>query len=302
MKNRYCIFQKGVPLMLFGAACIFSFSSCVKDTGPVEDYSQSPPVISFQCNGQGSNSQSVGVLGTSSEANPSLDSVEVSLGTANLYLSAPVTVTIAPDQGTLDNYNQAHGTSYTILPSADYTIQDNGTIVIAPGKNLVNFAVSFFGSGIDFSQGYALPLLITQAKGGGSVVATNLNYFILIVTPANQYSGNYSAAGTRTLYAGPTISSGVAASSAVGGTVPMSYVNDSTSEVQLADLAGDFMDLTVHGDGSVTVGPTTNSDPTFASLANNGPCTYSAGVFSLNYLYYNGSGNIRTITETLTKQ
>jgi hypothetical protein len=297
---KFLINTKAITLGLMGSG-ILLFSSCLKDTGPVQDYSTSPPVISFQTDGQGGTSTSVAVLGTSSSSSPVVDSVEVSLGAARLYLSTPVQVSVSAPQASLDAYNAANGTSYILLPAADYAIQNNGTVTMPAGKNLINFGVSFYGSSIDFSQSYALPLTITGATGGGSVVASNLNVYVLVITPANAYSGNYTAAGTRTLYAGATVASGVAGQASIGGTVTMSFVSNTVSEVQLGDLTADFMDLTVNPDNSVTVGPA-SSGATFASLANDGTCTYdpSTGIFTLAYKYYNGSGNLRHIDETLT--
>jgi len=179
-----------ITLGLMGSA-ILLFSSCLKDTGPVQDFSTSAPVISFQTDGQGGTSTSVAVLGTSSQTSPAVDSVEVSLGVASLYLKTSVQVSVSAPQASLDAYNAANGTSYILLPAADYSIQNSGTVTIPSGKNLINFGVSFFGSSIDFTQSYALPLTITGATGGGSVVASNLNVYVLIITPANQYSGNY---------------------------------------------------------------------------------------------------------------
>jgi hypothetical protein len=291
-----------ITLGLLGSGMLL-FSSCLKDTGPVQDYSGSAPVISFQTNGQGATSTSVAVLGNSSQGSPAVDSVEVSLGAASLYLSTPVQVSVSAQQASLDAYNAANGTNYVLLPAADYAIQNNGTITIPPGKNLVNFSVSFYGSSIDFTQSYALPLTITGATGGGSVVASNLNVYVLIITPANAYSGNYNASGLRTLYAGPTTASGVAGTSGISGTVALTYVSTSTSQTQLADLTADVMDLTVNPDNSVTVGPG-SSGATFASLANDGTCTYdpATGTFTLAYKYYNGSGNLRHIDEVLVFQ
>jgi len=291
-----------ITLGLMGSA-ILLFSSCLKDTGPVQDFSTSAPVISFQTDGQGGTSTSVAVLGTSSQTSPAVDSVEVSLGVASLYLKTSVQVSVSAPQASLDAYNAANGTSYILLPAADYSIQNSGTVTIPSGKNLINFGVSFFGSSIDFTQSYALPLTITGAIGGGSVVASNLNVYVLIITPANQYSGNYTASGTRTLYAGATVASGVAGTASIAGTVTMTYVTNTTSQTQLADLTADFMDLTVNPDNSVTVGQATSGN-SFANLANNGSCTFdpSTGIFTLSYLYYNGSGNLREITETLTPQ
>ena len=278
-------------------------TACLKDTGPVQDFSQSPPVVSFQADGQGDNFSSVAVLGTSSSSSPAVDSFEISLGVASLYLSTPVKVTISAVQSTLDSFNNANGTSFALLPSSAYSIQGGGAITIPAGKNLVNFAVSFFGASIDFTQQYALPLTITAASGGNSIVASNLKSYVAIITPANIYSGNYTASGARILYNGATVASGVAATSSIGGTVAMTYVSATTSTVQLGDLTTDFMDLTVNPDNSVTVGPA-SSGATFANLANDGTCTYNPGTktFTLAYKYYNGSGNLRHIDETLVAQ
>ena len=306
MKRKLIINHQRIQMMIAAVVISLTLSSCLKDTGPIQDFSQSPPVVSFQGNGQGSNSQSVAILASSTQNSPSVDSVELSLGTPSITLGSDVKVTITANQSALDTYNAANGTNYTMLPSSDYAIGNGGAITIPHGKNLANFAVQFFGSGIDFTQSYAVPLLISSASGGGSIVASNLNYFILIVTPANLYSGNYTAAGTRHLWVGGTVGTS-AGSAAIGGTVTMSFVDDSTSEVQLADLTADAMNLTVHSNNSVTVGPATSGAPTFASLANypaGGPSTYdpAAHVFTLNYQYINGAGNLRTINETLTLQ
>ena len=79
---------------------IFAFSSCLKDQGPVQDFSQSPPVISFQGNGQGTNFSAISVLPTTTQSNPLVDSIGVSLGVSSLYLSKSVDVTVTADQAT----------------------------------------------------------------------------------------------------------------------------------------------------------------------------------------------------------
>jgi hypothetical protein len=177
---KFLINTKAITLGLMGSG-ILLFSSCLKDTGPVEDFSTSPPVISFQTDGQGGTSINVTVSKMSNQSTPSVDSVELSLGVASLYLSMPVTVSVASQQATLDAYNAANGTTYVLLPAADYAIQNSGSETIPAGKNLQNFGVSFFGSSIDTTQSYALPLTITAASGGGSIVASNLNQFVLII-------------------------------------------------------------------------------------------------------------------------
>jgi hypothetical protein len=177
---KFLINTKAITLGLMGSG-ILLFSSCLKDTGPVEDFSTSPPVISFQTDGQGGTYANVTVSKTSSQSTPSVDSVELSLGVASLYLKMPVAVSVASQQATLDAFNAANGTNFVLLPAADYALQNNGSETIPAGKNLQNFGVSFYGSSIDTTQSYALPLTITAASGGGSIVASNLNQYVLII-------------------------------------------------------------------------------------------------------------------------
>jgi hypothetical protein len=177
---KFLINTKTITLGLMGSG-ILLFSSCLKDTGPVQDYSTSPPVISFQTDGQGGTSENVTVSMTSSQGSPSIDSVELSLGVAKLYLATAVQVSVSAQQASLDAYNAANGTNLVLLPAADYAIQNNGTETIPAGKNLASFGVSFYGSSIGTTQTYALPLTITAASGGGSIVASNLNVYVLII-------------------------------------------------------------------------------------------------------------------------
>jgi hypothetical protein len=178
---KFHINTKTIILGLMGSG-ILLFTSCLKDTGPVQDFSTSAPVISFQTDGQGTDSVDVTVPVSSSQGSPSVDSIELSLGVAKLFLSSPVQVSVSSPQASLDAFNAANGTSYVLLPAADYALQNNGTESIPAGKNLQNFGVSFYGSSIGTTQTYALPLTITGASGGGSVVASNLNVYVLVVS------------------------------------------------------------------------------------------------------------------------
>src|ERR1700680_192203 len=101
---------------------IFAFSSCLKDQGPVQDFSQSPPVISFQGNGQGTNFSAISVLPTTPQSNPLVDTVGVSLRVSSLYLSKSVDLTVTADQASLDPYTSANNTPYALLNSSAYVL------------------------------------------------------------------------------------------------------------------------------------------------------------------------------------
>ncbi|HEV3250792.1 MAG TPA: DUF1735 domain-containing protein, partial [Puia sp.] len=201
------IIIKKLGLIAVVGSGIFSFSSCLKDLGPVQDYSQSPPVISFQGNGQGTNFSAISVLPTTTQANPLVDSIGVSLGVSSLYLSKPVDVTVTADQASLDTYNGANNTNYTLLNPNAYALANAGIWTIPAGKNLRYFNVSLIGANIDFTKSNALALKISNAPG--TTIASNLNTYVLIINLKSLFENDYDISGTRTRYNGATVGSGV---------------------------------------------------------------------------------------------
>jgi hypothetical protein len=169
---------------------ISSLSSCLKNTGPVEDFSQSPALVSFQYTGDQAHALVTSILpGTSDSVG-----VEVTLSTANLTLSSPVTVTLALDQAGLDAYNAANGTTYTMLDPADYTTPANMQVTIPAGQQIVPFVLHINESLIDFSTDPALAFKIASVTGGATI-ATNLSSIILPIKLRNPYEGTYAVTG-----------------------------------------------------------------------------------------------------------
>ncbi len=180
---------------------ISSLSSCLKNTGPVEDFSQSPALVSFQYTGSQAEPFVEAIL-----PNPG-DSIamEVTLSVASLTLTSPVTVTVALDQATLDAYNadastNTYPTVYTMLPTTQYTltgIGSDGSVTINPGQQIVTVMIHVAGDQVDFSKDNALAFKITDAKG--ATIASNLNSIVFLFTLKNIYDGHYTINATSTL-------------------------------------------------------------------------------------------------------
>lgn len=286
---------------LLGVAVLL-FSSCLKNNGPVQDFSQSPALVSIQGDGQYSGifvaNQSVLPVG------PAGMNVEVALSVPSLTISSPVTATLIVDQATLDQYKATNSDSARLLLPADqYQIANGGSITISPGQHLVKDSITIFGNKIDFTKDYAIPLLLTNGKG--AKIPDNLKQEVILIKLKSIYEDTYNLSGSRILYNGATTGSGVAATVAISGSAMFSTVSPNVVDGQLADL-GLQMSLQVNPDNSVTVLPSlANPANTFASLANDGPAsTYNpaTNTFTLHYRYFNSSGNLRHIDEVLVGQ
>ena len=146
---------------------------------------------------------------------------------------------------------------------------------------------------------YAIGLTIQQVSEGE--ISTLYKDILIEIKVKNDYEGLYHSTGERILYAGPTVASGIANTVQIDDDKYLYTVDQTTVETDVADLIGGaWMFLQVNpATNNVTVAPSTLS-PTFL-LSNNGPCIYDpvTKTFSLHYKYFNASGNLRVITETI---
>jgi hypothetical protein len=300
MKITFFINRRVIPIAL-AVAGTMALSSCLKDKGPIQDFSQTPALVSIQGDGQYSGifvaTQSVLAVPT-----PATAVVEVTLSVPSLTLSTPVTATLSVDQATLTAYNAANSDNRTMLPAGDYLIPNNGAVTINPGQQIIKDTLLFYGNKIDFTQNNALALLLTNAKG--AQIPTNLNSEVILIKLKSIYEGNYALSGTRTRYNGGTVGSGVAGTSAITGKAFFGTVTPNTIDGQLGDLTSQ-MSLQVNPDNTVTVLPSiSNPGNSFSSVANDGPCTYNPATktFTLSYKYFNASNNLRHIDEVMVLQ
>jgi len=200
----------------------------------------------------------------------------------------------------ISDYNTANGTAFAPLPTSAYTITSNELTLTssARGKKI---PIKLLPSAIT-GGAYALGLTISSSSYGE--ISSVAHDVLVVVQVKNDYEGLYHATGQRTLYNGPTEASGIASVFAIDDDKYIYTIDQTTSETDVADLIGSaWMFLTVNpSTNDVTVSPSTVS-PTFA-LSNNGSCTYdpTTKTFSLHYKYFNASGNLRVITETIVGQ
>ncbi len=109
-------------------------------------------------------------------------------------LNKPVTVTLAVQQSAVDAYNTANSTSFTLLPSADYSVPSL-TVTIPAGKREVIVPISINTSLVDPSGLFILPFTIVS---GGGVQVSNYNSILYQVQAKNIYDGTYVVTGTLT--------------------------------------------------------------------------------------------------------
>src|SRR5450755_2906725 len=203
---------------------ISSLSSCLKDSGPVQDFSKSPALVSFQYKGSGPIDMVTSIpVGTNDSVG-----VELTLSASSQILSTPVVATLALDPDSLTAYNAANGTSYTMLDPADYTVPANSQVTIPAGKQIVPFAIHINESLIDFSTD---PILIFKiASATGATIASNLAVIVLPIKLKNPYEGSYTVTGYFVHPAAPR---------AINATKTLSTVSAIRSEGQVGDLGGD---------------------------------------------------------------
>lgn len=186
---------------------------------------------------------------------------------------------------------------YSVLPSSAYSI-NNLDYTFTPENKKTNVRIRVNPSAV-VGGNYAIGLSIMEVSNGE---ISGLGKDILIeVKVKNDYEGEYHATGERILYNGSNVGSGIAAQAEIDDDKYLYTVDENTVETDVADLIGQgYMFLEVDPvTFDVTVKPSTIG-PTFL-LSNNGPCKYNPATrtFTLNYKYFNASGNLRTITETI---
>jgi Domain of unknown function (DUF1735)/Domain of unknown function (DUF4361) len=210
--------------------------------------------------------------------------------------SGDIKIDIVKDNSLIDAYNAFNGTAFDPLPVSagnlavtSYTVSSSKKTVkvrlrVKPSELLGNF--------------YAIAFRITTASQGE--VSKMRNVYITELKVKNAYEADYDSEGVRTSHGGPT------PAAPVTGTFPWSFVktlatvNANTCELETADGV-DLMYLIVNPDNSVTI---TDSPNGGFITANDGPCTYNPAsrTFTLNYKYFNSSGNLRRMTEVLVRK
>lgn len=119
-----------------------------------------------------------------------------------------VQINAEPDETLVKTYNDAHGTSYVLLPAVNYQLSkqvvikagayastDSISVVLADSKTLTN------------ENGYLLPIRLASSKGGSNgTISTNRSIVYLKVDVSLTYPGNMTLHGTEPLIGATNIS------------------------------------------------------------------------------------------------
>lgn len=276
-----------VPMALI----MLSASSCLKKDD-LPDLSKVDPVIEFPLGGPGLLKNVLSAL----SSGPVDTAIALNIASPD-PLKQDVTVTIAADPSVVATYNAAHGTTFEALPANLFKIESTN-ITIKAGFRIGRIKVRINFNQFDLSKRYILALSITNAPG--LIISGNYGKFLWEFVVQNPYEGNYRSTGQITLYNGADVASGVAGVRTWDRTIAATTVDGSTIQTLIADLGNNF-NISVGAGNAVTVSPAaTNS---FTIVTNNGTCTYNptTRTFTLNYKYFNGSGFLREITQTMVR-
>ncbi|WP_461131409.1 BT_3987 domain-containing protein [Spirosoma aerophilum] len=280
---------------VLGAVAI-SLSSCLNDDEHFTDFQNVGAVAEIP------SSAFYGVednQGLQIQTAPTNYSFDVNIASPNPP-SQDVTVSLAVDQATLDAYNKANSTTYTLLPATLYQASSL-TATVKAGSRLAPITLSFF-SGADKvpdptaynDAEYALPLKITSASNNVAV-SSNYGTKIIILKIKNPYDGDYHSVG---YFTHPTATS----SRKIDKDKTLSTIDGTTVQTEYADLGGSnyLMWLRVNADNTVTIIPKGATPATSSQFGTNtyDPATHK---FTLNYKYP-GAGGDRVINEVITRQ
>ncbi len=191
----------------------------------------------------------------------------------------------------------AAAAGYSPPPAGAYTLVTTD-YTLTPSNKKANVRIRINPSLI-VGGAYAIGLAIQQVSAGE--ISTLYKNIVVEVKVKNAYEGEYNATGTRVLYSGANLTDPISSTVDFDEDKYLFTIDQTTVETDVADLiGGGWMFLTVNPvTNAVTVSPSTVS-PTFL-LSNNGPCTYNptTKTFTLHYKYYNASGFLRVIDETI---
>lgn len=168
------------------ALAVTSLSSCLKDPRFV-DYASSTPFVELPLDASNGSFTAAAYAIVST---PSSLPVVVNYAAAKPRTS-PLTVTLKVDAAALAAYNTANGTSFTMLPAADYSIPSL-TVTIPAGQNTATLNILINSSLVDPAGSFILPISI--ADGGGVAISVS-STLLYNVQAKNQYDGNYASTG-----------------------------------------------------------------------------------------------------------
>jgi hypothetical protein len=278
--------MRALPLILSAIV----FTGCIKQEKAEDNTTR--PIVEF------TDAQSGGQASVDFGTNTiNIDLTEIRLRSTS-KAGQPLRIKLTANPALVPEYNQQNGTSFEALPASLYTWMPEVSLSQNERSKMIGISLN---PSMLVGKEYAMGLAIAEVVNG-EVSSTKANV-VVAVKVKNAYEGSYTATGTRILYSGTTNTSGVANTVTINTPKYLYTIDQTTVETDVADLiGGGYMFLRIDPQtNQVTVLPSSVS-PTFL-LSNDGPCTYnpSTRTFTLKYKYFNASGLLREITETIKR-
>lgn len=167
------------------------FGGCLKDVSRTMDETLTNNVIEF------ANTANLTSPTTSKYPLLTTNIVMQPNGTYNAVISysglhvAPedIKVTVGDaDPAVLADYNTQNRTTYTALPSANYSLSQT-TVTIPKGKNKVEFPITLINTDQIFGRNYVLALTIKSVSSG--IISGNFNTMLYLLNGINRIDGVY---------------------------------------------------------------------------------------------------------------
>lgn len=264
-------FNSKVILILVLAGCVSVLSSCLKNNKYYVDFGDYKPSIELPFAAKNANKPFAWPLDVSSEPQDFL--VYVNVASMNKP-SAPVTATLALDQGYLDEYNAQQDAAakqaqadylakdpnntvddddypadyvpYKMFPDSLYTI-DKMEVTVPAGERQAYATVKIVTEHMDFNEKYVLPFTIASVSPTMNI--SSWNHLLVNISAKNEWDGKYNmhlTIGGSNAYAGTVQDSKGVALTTTGP-------NSVAEPGSIVDFFGGYTEYTFNADGSVGV-------------------------------------------------
>lgn len=231
---------------------------------------------------------------------------------SNADLNTLVTIDVAFDPAILTAYNDTLTLSnpYTLLPANSYNAVNvsSGKFTFNPGDAVNEIVIELDPSFLDFSESYALPIVISNPTSGYKL-GVGKTIVLQQIIVKNQYDGNYQSDGTRYNfnaqgdYAGWNNSTNspngtIVSTAPWSGLTVCSTRGASTINVhvgQFLDGGLGFFNVTVNTDNTLTIASSGETGVTNLQALSGKTSTYNptTKTFEIWYSWLNTAGTFR---------
>lgn len=114
---------------------------------------------------------------------------------------ADVQINVTPDESLIAAYNKVNGSTYTLLPAANYALTNEAVIKKGAYASTDSISVALTDlKSLVSDDGYLLPLRLSSAEGGkNGVISTNRSVVYIKINVSLTYPGNLLFKGTEPL-------------------------------------------------------------------------------------------------------